>query len=138
MAARSPNISLISSISQKLVDTKLKARPPTKLSATPDLKAKQSFDVSKALTTKELKAPQILIHLEVFETQKQQLFLCKKNIVIAKALVFNSPNKAVKAKILAGLNMPVRTICSAMKKFAVTSGKTQVLGHNKPLPRDAS
>ncbi|KAK7827536.1 hypothetical protein CFP56_031122 [Quercus suber] len=65
MAARSPNISLISSISQKLVDTKLKARPPTKLSATPDLKAKQSFD--------ELKAPQILIHLEVFETQKQQL-----------------------------------------------------------------
>ena len=51
MAARSPNISLISSISQKLVDTKLKARPPTKLSATPDLKAKQSFDVAKALMT---------------------------------------------------------------------------------------
>lgn len=51
MAAGSPNISLISSISQKSVDTKLKARPPTKLSATPDLKAKQSFDVAKALTT---------------------------------------------------------------------------------------
>ena len=51
MAARIPNISLISPISQKLVDTKLKARPPTKLSATPDLKAKQSFDVAKALMT---------------------------------------------------------------------------------------
>ena len=62
----------------------------------------------------------------------------QKNIVIAKALVFNSPKKAVKAKISAGLNTPVRTICSAMKKLAITSGKAQVLGHNKPLPRDAS
>ncbi|KAK9988859.1 hypothetical protein SO802_029098 [Lithocarpus litseifolius] len=51
LAARIPNISLILSISQKLADIKLKARPPTQLSAAPDLKAKQSFDVAKALTT---------------------------------------------------------------------------------------
>ncbi|KAK9988865.1 hypothetical protein SO802_029104 [Lithocarpus litseifolius] len=54
------------------------------------------------------------------------------------ALVFDSPKKAVKAKISARLNVPVRAICSAMKKLAITSGKTQILGHNKPLPRDAS
>lgn len=137
--SRISRLALISSISQKVVDTKLKARPPTKLSATPNLKAKQSSDVAKALTTPRNRKP--LSNPNTFRSvrnPKATTIAVPKNKVIAKALVFNSPKKAVKAKPFSELNTSVRTMCEAMKKLEITSGKKQVLGHNKPLPRDAS
>ncbi|KAL4615091.1 hypothetical protein ACB092_07G099500 [Castanea dentata] len=137
--SRISRLALISSISQKVVDTKLKARPPTKLSATPNLKAKQSSDVAKALTTPRNRKP--LSNPNTFRSvrnPKATTIAVPKNRVIAKALVFNSPKKAVKAKPFSELNTSVRTMCAAMKKLEIASGKKQVLGHNKPLPRDAS
>ncbi|KAM3742589.1 hypothetical protein ACB098_07G079600 [Castanea mollissima] len=137
--SRLSRLALISSISQKVVDTKLKARPPTKFSATPNLKAKQSSDVAKALTTPRNRKP--LSNPNTFRSvrnPKATTIAVPKNRVIAKALVFNSPKKAVKAKPFSELNTSVRTMCAAMKKLEIASGKKQVLGHNKPLPRDAS
>ena len=137
--SRISRLALMSSISQKVVETKLKARPPTKLCATPNLKAKQSSDVAKALTTPRNRKP--LSNPNTFRSvrnPKATAIAVPKNRVIAKALVFNSPKKAVKAKPFSELNTSVRTMCAAMKKLEIASGKKQVLGHNKPLPRDAS
>ncbi|XP_023877798.2 uncharacterized protein LOC111990241 isoform X2 [Quercus suber] len=133
--SRISRLALMSSISQKVVETKLKARPPTKLSATPNLKAKQSSDVAKALTTPRNRKP--LSNPNTFRSvrnPKATSIAVPKNRVIAKALVFNSPKKVVKAKPFSELNTSVRTMCAAMEKLEIASGKKQVLGHNKPLP----
>jgi hypothetical protein len=137
--SRMSRLAIMSSISQKVVDTKLKARPPTKLSATPNLKAKQSSDVAKALTTprnrKHLSNPNTFRSVR---NPKAPTIAVPKNRVIAKALVFNSPKKAIKTKTLSEFNTPMRTLCSAMKKLEITGGKKHVLGRNNPLPIDAS
>uniref|UniRef100_A0A2N9JAC4 Uncharacterized protein n=1 Tax=Fagus sylvatica TaxID=28930 RepID=A0A2N9JAC4_FAGSY len=137
--SRMSRLAIMSSISQKVVDTKLKARPPTKLSATPNVKAKQSSDVAKALTTprnrKHLSNPNTFRSVR---NPKAATIAVPKNRVIAKALVFNSPKKAIKTKTLSEFNTPMRTLCSAMKKLEIAGGKKHVLGRNNPLPIDAS
>ncbi|KAF5448362.1 hypothetical protein F2P56_028906 [Juglans regia] len=137
--SRISRLALISSISHKLVDTKLKGRPTPKLSATPGSKAKQSSDVAKAHTTprnrKRLSNPNTFRSVR---NPKVTTIVGPKNRVVAKALVFNSPKKAVKTKTSLELNTPVKTLCAAMKKLEITSEKKHVLGYNKSLPIDAS
>ncbi|KAG6652707.1 hypothetical protein CIPAW_05G024800 [Carya illinoinensis] len=137
--SRISRLALISSISHKLVDTKLKARPTPKLSATPVSKAKQSSDVAKARTTprnrKRLSNPNTFRSVR---NPKLTTIVVPKSRAVAKALVFNSPKKAVKTKTSLELNTPVKTLCAAMKKLEITSDKKHVLGYNKSLPIDAS
>lgn len=125
--SRIPRLALISSISQKVVH-----KPSA---ATPDSKKKQPSDVSKAFTTprnrKRLSNPNTFRSVR---NPKATTIAVPKNRA-AKALVFNSPKKAVKTKTCSELtNTPVRTICAAMKKLEITSGKKHVLGYDKSLP----
>jgi hypothetical protein len=128
--SRIPRLALISSISQKVVH---------KPSATPDSKKKQSSDVSKAFTTprnrKRLSNPNTFRSVR---NPKATTVAVPKNRVVAKALAFNSPKKAVKTKTCSELNTPVKTICAAMKKLEITGGKKNVLGYDKSLPIGAS
>ncbi|XP_059447807.1 uncharacterized protein LOC132179171 isoform X2 [Corylus avellana] len=125
--SRIPRLALISSVSQKVVH---KAS-----AATPDSKKKQPSDVSKAFTTprnkKRLSNPNTFRSVR---NPKATTIAVPKNRVVAKALAFNSPKKAVKTKTCSELNTPVRTICEAMKKLEITGGKKHVLGYDKSLP----
>lgn len=136
--SRVSRLALISSISHKLVDAKDKARPfHTKISATtPNVKAKQPSSVAKALTTPRNRKP--ISNPDTFRSvrnPKPKNAVVPKNRVVAKALVFHSPNKTMKTMGLeCGSN--VGKLCVAMKKLEITSGKKHVLGYNKPLPLD--
>nr|XP_011457779.1 PREDICTED: uncharacterized protein LOC101313093 isoform X2 [Fragaria vesca subsp. vesca] len=136
---RVSRLALISSISHKIVDVKDKARPlHTKISAaTPNVKAKQPSSVTKALTTPRNRKP--ISNPDTFRSVrnlKPKDVVVPKNRVVAKALVFYSPKKAVKTKVLLENGSNVGKLCSAMKKLDITSAKKHVSGYTKPLPLD--
>ncbi|BBH09761.1 hypothetical protein Prudu_022351 [Prunus dulcis] len=136
---RVSRLALISSFSRKMVDVKDKARPLQKISATPNVKAKQPSSVAKALTSPRNRKP--ISNPDTFRSvrnPKLKNVAVPKNRVVAKALVFHSPKKAVRTKVSKEWGSPVGKMCSAMKKLEITSGKKHVLGYNKPLPLDTS
>ncbi|XWS67549.1 hypothetical protein CRYUN_Cryun04dG0015800 [Craigia yunnanensis] len=133
--SRVSRLAMISSISQKMGEAKVKVRSVPKQSATtPNVKAaKQSS--TKALTTPRNKKG--LLNPGTFRSvrnPKPTTIEVPKNRVVAKALVFHSPKKAVKLKKSVELSSSLRKICAGMKKLEITEKKT--LGCNKPL--DAS
>ncbi|XVE94072.1 hypothetical protein REPUB_Repub01dG0249100 [Reevesia pubescens] len=122
-------LAMISSISQKMGEAKVKVRAIPKQSVTtPNVKAaKQSS--SKALTTPRNKKG--LANPGTFRSvrnPKQTTIEVPKNRVVAKALVFHSPKKAVKLK----KSVELRKICVGMKKLEITE-KNSTLGCNKHL-----
>ncbi|KAM5549913.1 hypothetical protein ABKV19_001036 [Rosa sericea] len=136
---RVSRLALISSISHKIVDAKDKARPlHTKIIATtPNVKAKQPSSVAKALTTPRNRKP--ISNPDTFRSvrnSKPKSVVVPKNRVVAKALVFHSPKKAVKTKGSSECGSNVGKLCAAMKKLDITSGKKHVLGYTKTLPSD--
>ncbi|KAL5857559.1 hypothetical protein ACOSQ3_005017 [Xanthoceras sorbifolium] len=138
--SRISRLAMVSSISQKMVDGKVKARPLLKHTTTPtNEKAKQSSVLSKSLTTprnkKGLSNPGTFLSVR---NPKPTSVAVPKNRVVAKALVFHSPKKAVKIKTSAELSTRMKAICAGMKKLEITGGKKHESGHNKMLPLDAS
>ena len=126
---------MISSISQKMGEAKVKVIPVPKQNATtPNVKAaKQSS--TKALTTPRNKKG--LLNPGTFRSVRNPIpttIEVPKNRVVAKALVFHSPKKAVKLKKSVELSSSLRKICAGMKKLEIT--EKNALGCNKPL--DAS
>ncbi|KAK9286985.1 hypothetical protein L1049_015393 [Liquidambar formosana] len=149
--ARVSRLAIISSISQKIGDAKVKVRPLPKLSSTPNVKANQSSIASKALTTPRNK--KCLPNPDSFRSvrnPKATIIQVPKSRVVAKALVFHSPKKTIKSKTSLELDTPVKKICEGMKKLEITSQRKRVLGYsiksskdirrdlNKPLPLEAS
>ncbi|KAH7575488.1 hypothetical protein JRO89_XS02G0122600 [Xanthoceras sorbifolium] len=138
--SRISRLAMVSSISQKMVDGKVKARPLLKHTTTPtNEKAKQSSVLSKSLTTprnkKGLSNPGTFLSVR---NPKPTSVAVPKNRVVAKALVFHSPKKTVKIKTSAELSTRMKAICAGMKKLEITGGKKHESGHNKMLPLDAS
>ncbi|KAK9286980.1 hypothetical protein L1049_015388 [Liquidambar formosana] len=149
--ARVSRLAIISSISQKIGDAKVKVRPLPKPSSTPNVKANQSSIASKALTTPRNK--KCLPNPDSFRSvrnPKATIIQVPKSRVVAKALVFQSPKKTIKSKTSLELDTPVKKICEGMKKLEITSQRKRVLGYsiksskdirhdlNKPLPLEAS
>lgn len=130
--SRVSRLALISSISQKMVDGKVKGRALPMHSETPMGKEKQSSVLVKSLTTPRNKKG--LSNHDRFRSvrnPKPTTIAVPKNKIVAKALVFHSPKKTVKIKTSADLGSRMRTICAGMKKLEISSC-------NKPLPVDAS
>ncbi|XP_022762838.1 uncharacterized protein LOC111308633 [Durio zibethinus] len=133
--SRVSRLAMISSIPQKMGEAKVKVRPVPKQSATtPNVKAaKQSS--TKALTTprnrKGLSNPGTF---QSVRNPKPTTIEVPKNRVVAKALVFHSPKRAVKLKKSVELSSSLRKICRGMEKVEITEKNT--LGCKKPL--DAS
>ncbi|XP_022725550.1 uncharacterized protein LOC111281966 [Durio zibethinus] len=133
--SRVSRLAMISSISQKMGEVKVKVRCVPKQSATtPNVKAAKQPS-TKALTTPRNKKG--LSNPGAFRSvrnPKPTTIEVPKNRVVAKALVFHSPKKAVMLKKSVELSSSLRKICAGMKKREITEKNT--LGCNKPL--DAS
>ncbi|KAJ7946829.1 Neurofilament heavy protein [Quillaja saponaria] len=131
---RVSRLALISSVSQKMIDNKEKAKPVPKVSATPNSKVKQSSTMAKAFTTprnrKRLSNPN---NFRSVRNQKPSNIVVPKNRVVAKTLVFNSPKKAVKTKSSVELKTPIKTLCSTMNKLEINGGKKHVAGKQLPI-----
>ncbi|KAJ0078286.1 hypothetical protein Patl1_37262 [Pistacia atlantica] len=122
--SRMSRLALISSISQKMVDGKVKGRALPKHGGTPMRKEKQSSVLAKCLTSPRNK--KCLSNHGTFHTvrnPKPTTIAVPKNRIVAKALVFHSPKKTVRIKTSAELSSRMRTICAGMKKLEITSGK---------------
>lgn len=133
-------LALVSSISQKMVDGRVKGRPLFKQCETPKKMEKQSsVVVAKALTTPHNKKR--LSNLGAFQSvrnPKPPALAVPKNRMVAKALVFHSPKKTVRLNLKKSTELSVRRLCAGMKKLEITNGKKDALGSSKPVPVDSS
>ncbi|KAJ4833979.1 hypothetical protein Tsubulata_027455 [Turnera subulata] len=135
---RVSRLALISSMSKRMVDPKLKVKPHSKQNVTPNVKALQSSAVVKALTTprnqKRLSNPNVFRSVR---NPKATAIAVPKNRVVAKAL-FLSPKKSARVKTALELNNPVKTLCAEMKKLEITDGRKTASQCNRQLPSNAS
>lgn len=131
--SRVSRLAMISSISQKMGETKVKIRPVPKQSATATSNVKAAKQSStKALTTPRNKKG--LSNPGAFRSvrnPKLTTIEVPNNRVVAKALVFHSPKKVVKLKKSVELSGSLRKICAGMKKLEISEKNT--LGHSKPV-----
>ena len=131
-------MALISSLSHKMADNNVKVKPLAKVSATPNAKVKQSPSVAKALTTpRNQKKVSNVAPFRTVQSKKAMSVAVPKSRMVAKALVFPSPKKAVKIKSSIELNRPMKALCSAMKKLELNGRKQNGEGCNS-LPVSAS
>ncbi|KAK8616539.1 hypothetical protein V6N13_018087 [Hibiscus sabdariffa] len=134
--SRVSKLAMISSISQKMGESKVKVKHvPRQSSTTLNVKAaKQSS--TKALTTprnrKGISNPSTFRSVR---NPKPTTIEVPKDRVVAKALVFHSPKKVVKLKKSVEWSSSLRKICATMKKLEINDGsKKNALGcNNKPL-----
>ncbi|KAK8563157.1 hypothetical protein V6N13_018302 [Hibiscus sabdariffa] len=134
--SRVSKLAMISSISQKMGEAKVRVRHVAKQSSTtPNVKAaKQSS--TKALTAP--RNPKGLLNPATFRSvrnPKPTSIVVPKDRVVAKALVFHSPKKVVKLKKSVEWSSSLRKICTGMKKLEISDGsKKNALGcNNKPV-----
>ncbi|XP_065869937.1 uncharacterized protein [Euphorbia lathyris] len=139
--SRITRMALISSISKRIVETKVKVKPLSKQNATPNTKAKQASLIAKALTTprskKQLENPET--HPSV-RNQKAADNEGSNSRLVAKTLVYDSPKKGVRTKNSMEMNKPKpsKSLCAGVKKLEITNRKNQVLGYDRALPSDTS
>ncbi|KAI3896695.1 hypothetical protein MKW92_009092 [Papaver armeniacum] len=118
---RLSRLTVVTSISQKLADAKVKVHPICKFNLTPKGKAKKISTSGKALTTPRNKKS--FSNRDPFRSVQNVKTACTmpRNRVVAKALVFNSPKKAERKKNLIGCQTPMTALCSEMNKLEITS-----------------
>ncbi|KAG6571899.1 hypothetical protein SDJN03_28627, partial [Cucurbita argyrosperma subsp. sororia] len=127
---RVARLALISSISKRIVDARVKSRPPTTKPSTTQAHA-------KAMTTpRNRKLNSNTKSFLIVKNSKTSSAKEPKTTTVAKALVFQSPKRDRKKKSSKEMNTPVKTLCAAMKKLEITSGKKNVLGDGQSLPQD--
>ncbi|KAI3990860.1 hypothetical protein MKX01_026044 [Papaver californicum] len=121
---RLSRLTVVTSISQKLADAKVKVHPLCKFNLTPKGKAKKNSVSGKALTTPRNKKS---FNRDPFRSVQnpKTAGAMPRNRVVAKALVFNSPKKAERKKNLVGCQTPMTALCSEMNKLEITSQPNQ-------------
>ncbi|KAF5733253.1 hypothetical protein HS088_TW17G00795 [Tripterygium wilfordii] len=145
--SRVSRLALISSMSKKMAEPKVKAKAFPKHSATPNPKAKQASVAAKALTTPSNKKHRDPDTFRSARNPKPTAIAVPNNRVVAKALVFHSPKKTVKGKALVfhspkktvniKASLELKKLCSGMKKLEITSGKKgEQGGYDRILPSD--
>lgn len=129
-------LALISSISKRIADSRVKSRlPTTKPAATANVKPKQTH--AKAMTTPRNR--KLNSNTNAFLSVKNSKTISAeepKTTKVAKALFFQSPKKDTKKRTSTEVNTSVKTICAAMKKLEINSANKNVLGHEKNVLRD--
>ncbi|XP_019172997.1 PREDICTED: AT-rich interactive domain-containing protein 4B [Ipomoea nil] len=129
-------LAVASSISRKLGYEKEKVKPPTNPMSTPKAKTKQV--AAKYLTTPRSKKclPDANSFRSV-QNPKPTTLAVPKNRMVAKALAFSSPKKAISLKKSVELRMPLTKLCEGMKRLEITSQKKRLLGHSNRSLKDA-
>ncbi|XP_058069682.1 uncharacterized protein LOC131218845 isoform X2 [Magnolia sinica] len=127
---RIPRLTMMTSISQKARDSKVKVSLISKLNLTPSNgKTKKSSITGKALTTPRHKnCPQ---NQEPFRSVRNPKVTpaLPKSSTAAKALVFHSPKKTEKTTSFKCHNISTPDICSEMRKLAISSQTKKAAGH---------
>lgn len=133
---RVSRLALISSISKRMVDPKVRVKSLAKQNATPNVRAKQSV-VSKALTTprnkKRLSNPDAFCSVR---NPKATAVAVPNSRVVAKAL-FHSPKKSTRTETSIELDTTVKKICAGIKNLEIADGKKHALACNRQLPSNA-
>ncbi|KAG7011587.1 hypothetical protein SDJN02_26493, partial [Cucurbita argyrosperma subsp. argyrosperma] len=127
---RVARLALISSISKRIVDARVKSRPPTTKPSTTQAHAKAMTTPRNRKLNSNTKSFLIVKNSKTTSAEEP------KTTTVAKALVFQSPKRDRKKKSSKEMNTPVKTLCAAMKKLEITSGKKNVLGDGQSLPQD--
>ncbi|XP_039068490.1 uncharacterized protein LOC120214727 [Hibiscus syriacus] len=134
--SRVSKLAMISSISQKMGEAKVRVRHVAKQSSTTSNVKAANQSSTKALTTpRNRKALPNPTTFRSAQNPKPTTIMVPKDRVVAKALVFHSPKKVVKLKKSVELSSSLRKICTGMKKLEINDGsKKNALGcNNKPL-----
>ncbi|KAM7479071.1 hypothetical protein LguiA_027284 [Lonicera macranthoides] len=124
---RVSRLAMISSVPQKMVldDPEGKVRQLPKLASTPMPKSKQV--AAKYMTTPRnkncLRNPNSFRSVQNLKLNTVSL---PKNRMVAKALVFHSPKKAICVKTSVELRTPLTKICEGMKRLQITSQRKGV------------
>lgn len=149
--SRLPRLALVSStISKKLIseeDGKVKA-PPANLKPASAPKARVKYVAAKYMTSPRKNkgsSPNPNAFRSLRNPKKTSVSLPKSKI-IAKALVFNSPKKALKKKASLELGTPISKLCEGVKKLQINSQKKGITrkpskdctSEKKKLPLDGS
>ncbi|KAK9690553.1 hypothetical protein RND81_09G137100 [Saponaria officinalis] len=145
--SRIPRLALAASITKKLMeDGKDGTIRPAPVNPASKPKARVKHVPAKYMTSPRKKkggsgSPKLADFRSVRNPKKTSIVM-QKNKTVAKALLFSSPKKAVKAKAseLAAAT-PVTRLCEGVKKLAITSekkGVTEKASVRKLLPFDAS
>ncbi|KAF9675755.1 hypothetical protein SADUNF_Sadunf09G0065900 [Salix dunnii] len=130
---RGSRLALISSISKRMVDPKVKAKPLAKRNATPNVREKQSSVASKALTTPRNKKQ--LSNPDAFRSVRNPKAMDIANSRVVTKALFRSPKKSVSTKTSLEVDTTVKKIFGAgTTKFEVADGKKHA---NTPLPSNA-
>ncbi|KAI3874013.1 hypothetical protein MKW92_010208 [Papaver armeniacum] len=118
---RLSRLTVVTSISQKLADAKVKVHPICKFNLTPKGKGKKISISGKALTTPRNKKS--FSNRDPFRSVQNVKTACARprNRVVAKTLVFNSPKKDERKKNLIECQTPMTALCSEMNKLEITS-----------------
>ncbi|KAF8404832.1 hypothetical protein HHK36_009721 [Tetracentron sinense] len=133
--ARISRLMAITSISQKMIDAKVKVRPLPKLNSTPNAKAKQLSVAPKSLTTPSYKkCPANSDSFRSVQNPKTTVVV-PKNREVAKVLVFHSPKKIGRTKTSLG-RTSVTKISVGKKKLDIIGQRKHVLGYSCKLSRD--
>ncbi|KAL9238520.1 hypothetical protein vseg_012927 [Gypsophila vaccaria] len=144
--SRIPRFALVSSVSRKLMDDgKESTVKPAPLNPTPKPKAVRVKHVPAKYMTSPRKKKGGSPKLGGFQSvrnPKTASIAMQKNKAVAKASLFSSPKKAVKAKTSElSTATPVTRLCEGVKKLAINSEKKGVTPKpsvRKLLPVDAS
>lgn len=118
-----------STISRKLIDDKEKISHPSKPTSTPKIRGRQV--AAKYLTTPRNK--KCLPNPNSFhsvQNPKPSALVVPKNRMIAKALAFNSPKKAISLKKSVELRTPLTKLCQGIKKLEITDQKKHLLDYS--------
>ncbi|KAL3515418.1 hypothetical protein ACH5RR_022320 [Cinchona calisaya] len=123
--SRLSRLAIVPSFSQKLSDDKEKAKRLPKV--TPKAKGKQV--AAKYLTTPRNKnCIQNQNAFRSVQNPKPPSAAVPKSRMVAKALTFTSPKKAISLKKSVELRTPLMKLCEGMKRLEITSQRKPVLG----------
>ncbi|CAI9104188.1 OLC1v1002815C1 [Oldenlandia corymbosa var. corymbosa] len=121
--SRLSRLAVISSVSLKMDDNKVrvKPKPVSKLCSTPKAKGKEV--AAKYLTTPRNK--KCIAKADVFRSVQstKPSVVVPKDRAVAKTLTFPSPKKAFNLKASVELRTPLSKLCDKMKKLEITSQK---------------
>ncbi|GAB4838380.1 hypothetical protein Ancab_027915 [Ancistrocladus abbreviatus] len=132
--SRISRLAVVSTISQKVVNGKGVTKPPPKPCTTP--KARVKHVAAKYMTSPRSKKE--IANSKRFQSVRnpeRTSTIAKNKVAVAKALVFNSPQKPIKAKAFEALNTPLTRLCEKMKNLELTSQKEE--GTQKALKDNA-
>ncbi|XP_011088016.1 uncharacterized protein LOC105169333 [Sesamum indicum] len=127
---RVSRMAIISSISEKMVDDKKRVvRPILKPRSTPVTKTKPV--AAKYLTTpRNRKCVANENTFRSVQNPKPTNSEEPKSRIVAKALVFRSPKKAIKVKTSVELRTPISKLCDGMDKLEISSQRKRALGYS--------